>query len=86
MNIELFCYNKGLDYLQNELIKLKKKRDRESEKLYFMTDENSTIKRRSMQRIRLATTCEEIQQKEKYLQQIEVLIKNSMKNRNVVGG
>jgi hypothetical protein len=40
-----------------------------------MTDENSTIKRRSMQRIRLATICEEIQQKEKYLQQIEVLIK-----------
>lgn len=86
MNIELFCYKKGLDYLQKELINLKKKRDRESEKLFLMTDENSTIRRRSTQRVRLATICEEIQQKESYLQEIEKMIGNIMSKKTVGKG
>ncbi|PEB42268.1 hypothetical protein [Bacillus pseudomycoides] len=81
MNIELFCFNKGLDYLKKELIKLRKKCNRESEKLFVMTDENSTMKRRSSQRIRLATICEEIQQKESYLQEIEKKIENIRINK-----
>jgi hypothetical protein len=74
MNVKLFCYRKGLEYLERELARLERQRSKISAELFAMTDENSTQRARAMKRVRLATLCEEIEQKRGYIDEIQRLI------------
>ena len=74
MNVKLFCYRKGLEYLERELARLERQRAKVSAELFAMTDENSTQRARAMKRVRLAALCEEIEQKRRYIDEIKRLI------------
>jgi chromosome segregation ATPase len=74
VNVKLFCYRKGIEYLERELARLERQKAKVSAELFAMTDENSTQRARAMKRVRLATLCEEIEQKRDYISEIKRLI------------
>jgi hypothetical protein len=74
VNVKLFCYRKGIEYLERELARLERQKAKVSAELFAMTNENSTQRARAMKRVRLATLCEEIEQKRGYIDEIRRLI------------
>ena len=76
MNIKRFCYLKGKEYLEKEIAKLEKKRDKASNQLFGADplSGSTTQRQRAMMRVRLSSLCQEIDQKKGYLEQINELL------------